>query len=124
MTDPRHPARATLLEFALAYPEAYLDHPWGEDVAKVKGKVFLFCGVPSDELYVGVKLPISGYLAVSQPFAKPMAYGLGKSGWVSCHFGPEDEPPIDVLMDWIDESYRAVAPKRLVAQIPSGRGRA
>lgn len=117
VTEQPHPARARLLEFALSYPKAHLDHPWGEDVAKVRAKVFLFCGVPSAELYVGVKLPVSGMLAASQPFAKPMAYGLGRSGWVECRFGPEDEPPIDVLMDWIDESYRAVAPRRLVAAV-------
>ncbi|MGH2727412.1 MAG: MmcQ/YjbR family DNA-binding protein, partial [Actinomycetota bacterium] len=30
--------------FALSLPEAYEDHPWGENVAKVKGKVFVFLG--------------------------------------------------------------------------------
>ncbi len=37
--------RAQLLEYALSLPEAYLDHPWGEDVAKVNRKVFAFFGL-------------------------------------------------------------------------------
>jgi hypothetical protein len=27
---------------ALAYPEAWEDHPWGETVVKVRAKIFLF----------------------------------------------------------------------------------
>ncbi|HCO04282.1 MAG TPA: dGTPase, partial [Actinobacteria bacterium] len=31
--------------FALGLPEAYEDHPWGESVAKVNKKVFVFLGL-------------------------------------------------------------------------------
>ena len=43
-----------------------------------------------------------------------MGYGLGDSGWVSVKFGPG--LPFDMLRDWIDESYRAVAPKKLTSR--------
>jgi hypothetical protein len=43
-----------------------------------------------------------------------MPYGLGKSGWVSAKFADGDKPPVDMLKAWIDESYRAQAPKKLV----------
>jgi hypothetical protein len=33
-----------LVKFALGYPGAWEDHPWGETVAKVKTKVFVFFG--------------------------------------------------------------------------------
>jgi hypothetical protein len=36
---------------------------------------------------------------------------------VSFAFGPGDDVPVELLEDWIDESYRAVAPKRLVATL-------
>ena len=36
--------RDKLLSFALAFPGASLDHPWGEEVAKVNGKIFVFLG--------------------------------------------------------------------------------
>ena len=46
--------------------------------------------------------------------AEPTGYGLGKAGWVTV---PLRAPGVslDVLRDWVEESYRIVAPKRLVA---------
>jgi predicted DNA-binding protein (MmcQ/YjbR family) len=110
--------RAELMAFALRYPETTLEHPWGEDVVKVRGKIFVFLGVASPDLNVGVKLPASAMFAVAQPFAEPMGYGRGPSGWVSAHFEAEDPAPLDVLLDWIDESYRAVAPRSLSKTVP------
>lgn len=112
-----------LRAFALAYPEAHEDFPWGESVAKVRGKVFVFFGRPEGGLHLSVKLPRSGLLALGLPFASPTAYGLGKAGWVSARFGPTDEVPLSILKQWIDESYRAVAPKKLVAALAEPPGR-
>ena len=52
--------------------------------------------------------------ALDLPFTAPTGYGLGKSGWVTATFGPKDKPPLDYLRHWIAESYRAVAPKKLL----------
>lgn len=49
------------------------------------------------------------------PNVRPTAYGLGKAGWVSATF--EGDVPADTLLAWLDESYRAVAPAKLVKQI-------
>src|SRR5918999_2852200 len=99
-------ARQALLRAALGYPEALLDHPWGEDVVKVRRKVFVFFGQEADRLYVTVKLPTSNMLALAQPFAEPSGYGLGRAGWVTSAFDPDDDVPVDLLRQWIDESYR------------------
>jgi predicted DNA-binding protein (MmcQ/YjbR family) len=115
-TDPvLEQARRALIDHALAYPEATLDHPWGEDVVKVRGKVFVFFGIGGDTVYVTTKLPESQDFALMQPGTEPAGYGLGRAGWVSAQYAPGDEVPVDILRSWIDESYRAVAPKRLVA---------
>jgi hypothetical protein len=53
------------------------------------------------------------------PFAQPTGYGLGKSGWVTLEFSPDDRLPTNMLFGWVEESYRAVAPKKLVAQLKS-----
>ena len=112
-------ARATLLEEALGYPEAWVDHPWGETVVKVNKKVFVFFGMDEGSEHgpgIGVKLADSHEQALSHPTIEPSGYGLGKAGWVSISFGAQ-MPPLDVLRDWIDESYRLVALKRNIKEL-------
>ena len=117
MSGPVGRAEKELLQFALGYPEAHEDHPWGERVVKVGKKVFVFLHVPGDQLNVTVKLPESAAVALGLPFVSPTGYGLGKSGWVTATFPPGRRPPLDLLKRWIDESFRAVAPKKLVAAL-------
>jgi predicted DNA-binding protein (MmcQ/YjbR family) len=109
--------RRRLLEFALGFPGAFEDHPWGEDVAKVNKKVFVFLGSEDYEpLGMSVKLHDSHEQALMAKGTEPTGYGLGRAGWVSVQFA-ESKLPLGVLKDWIDESYRMVAPKRLVAEL-------
>jgi predicted DNA-binding protein (MmcQ/YjbR family) len=118
----KRPDAVVLRAFALGFPEAYEDFPWGERVAKVKGKVFVFLGMDGDTLGLSVKLPQSAMLALGLPFASPTGYGLGKAGWVTAKFGKGEKAPVDLLRAWIDESYRAVAPKKLVTALSAGPG--
>jgi predicted DNA-binding protein (MmcQ/YjbR family) len=109
--------RRRILDFALGLPGAYEDHPWGEDVAKVNNKVFVFLGVEDTaEQGMTVKLRESHDQALSVKGAAPTGYGLGRAGWVTIPFR-DTTPPLDVLKDWIEESYRIVAPKRLVSEL-------
>ena len=113
----------SLRKFALALPEATEDFPWGDRVAKVKGKIFVSLGldpVPWSNMTLTVKLPASSEAALDLPFVKPMGYGLGKSGWVTATFAGSDDPPVDILKAWIVESYRAVAPRKLGAALDAG----
>ena len=108
--------RVRLLEFALSLPEAVEDQPWEDDtVAKVRKKIFVFLGGPNSSRMT-VKLAESHAHALSIEGAQPSAYGLGKSGWVTV---PLNARGVDaaLLRDWIEESYRIVAPKRLLAEI-------
>lgn len=100
---------------ALEYPGAEEHFPWGEAVLKVNGKVFAFLGrKDDDEPGISVKLPHTGGMALGLPFCEPTAYGLGKSGWVTATFKSRSAVPVKLLLQWVDESYRAVAPKKLV----------
>lgn len=109
---------AKVRERALTYPDAEEHFPWGESVIKVKGKVFVFLGRSGDdEVGLSVKLPHSGDAALSLPFCTPTGYGLGKSGWVSARFPGGKNVPLPLLLEWLDESYRAVAPKKQVAEL-------
>jgi hypothetical protein len=64
-----------------------------------------------------VKLPRTGFQALALPFVKPTGYGLGRSGWVTVHPPGKGREIRDQCLAWIDESYRAVAPKKLVASL-------
>ena len=112
----------TLRETARGYPETTEDFPWGHPTVKVKGKAFIFMGISGEGFFLSVKLPQSNGAALMLPFAQPTGYGLGKSGWVSANFGARDTPPLEMLRQWLDESYRAVAPKKLVAQLGAEAG--
>jgi predicted DNA-binding protein (MmcQ/YjbR family) len=103
-----------LRAFAFSLPEAWEDHPWGESVAKVGKRVFVFFGSTDDEGPFGfsVKLPLSNDEALSLPFTVPTGYGLDRGNWVTVR--PPVDVPLDMLLGWIEESYRTVAPKQLV----------
>ena len=112
---------AVLLElraFGLAYPGAHTKSPWpGHLDLAVKDKTFAYLSLEGEPLGIGCKLPHSCAAALMLPNTQPTPYGLGKSGWVSAKFDVGDVPDVEMLKAWIDESYRAQAPKKLVAQL-------
>ena len=120
--------RAKVREFALGLPGATEEFPWGETVAKVNKKVFVFLGVDdgSYPLAMTVKLTDDAFHAhaLTSPGAEPAGYGLGKAGWVRVPLAEQGAPAAELLCDWVEESYRVIAPKRLIAELDGqGRGR-
>jgi hypothetical protein len=120
---PRKPTSQTdtllkeLRAFGLAYPGTHTKSPWpGHLDLAVKDKTFAYLSLEGEPLHISCKLPQSNAVALMLPFCKPTEYGLGKSGWVSASFA-NDTPDPEMLKAWIDESYRAQAPKTLVKQI-------
>jgi predicted DNA-binding protein (MmcQ/YjbR family) len=113
--SPTAKAVRTLRKAALAFPETREDHPWGECAFKVREKVFLFLSDTETGLALTMKLPESRDLAILLPFTQPTGYGLGKSGWITASFDPAEPPPLPLLLDWLEESFCAVAPKKVVA---------
>lgn len=111
-------ALAALREYGLALPGAHLKSPWPDhaDLA-VKNKTFAYMGHAGEPLSISCKLPASHPEALQLPGTKPTGYGLGKSGWVTISFALEDAVPVDMLREWIEESYRAQAPKKLVREL-------
>lgn len=112
--------RTGLLKFALTLPGAYEDYPWGEVVVKVNKKVFCFIGMPDSDEYppgMTVKIPDEADFATTLDSCELAGYGLGKSGWVHVNFTVADCPAQDVLREWVEESYRLIAPKKLVKEL-------
>jgi predicted DNA-binding protein (MmcQ/YjbR family) len=109
-----------LRDYGLALPGAHLKSPWpGHKDLAVNDKTFAYLSVEGEPLGISCKLPSSSAMALLLPFTKPTEYGLGKSGWVSASF-VEHEPSIEMLKAWIDESYRAQAPKKLLKALEGG----
>lgn len=125
--DAAKVAEKALITYALGFPEAWEDHPWDHTVAKVGKKVFVFFGgaaSPPGELSLTVKLPISAEMALTLPYVTRAGHGLGRSGWVNARLGADDEIDQQTLRGWIDQSYRAVATKKLVKQLDGAQGAA
>jgi predicted DNA-binding protein (MmcQ/YjbR family) len=55
--------------------------------------------------------------ALASPGAEPAGYGLGRSGWVSIPLERQGAPAAELLCDWVEESYRTIAPKRLIVEL-------
>lgn len=114
--DP-HAVHELVRAFALRLPEAAEEFPWGESVVKVNKKIFVFLGAGDDGLPPSITVKLrdgeSHAHALTVPGAMPAGYGLGKAGWVRIPLA-DDAPEASLLCDWIEESYRTIAPRRLV----------
>jgi predicted DNA-binding protein (MmcQ/YjbR family) len=103
------------------YPGSHLKSPWpGHLDLAVKDKTFAYLSTPGEPFGISCKLPQSASAALILPNAQPTPYGLGKSGWVSVKFEPDEMPDVEMVKAWIEESYRSQAPKKLVAQLDGG----
>jgi len=108
-----------MLAYGQRFPEVTVGHPWGETTLQVRGKNFLFLRHEGDELSFSVKLPRSAVAALALPFVEPTAYGLGRHGWVTCRLTSVAAGMEDQCLEWLDESYAAVAPKKLAGTVAS-----
>ena len=119
-----------LRAFALGLPAAEEDFPWGETVIKVRlkpgvppwrkegvhGLMFLWLGQRDAGPHrICVKLTDSYEEAVAVARAVPTTIsGLGQWGWLTMAPGAVD---LRLARDWVEESYRNVAPRRFVAEL-------
>jgi predicted DNA-binding protein (MmcQ/YjbR family) len=107
---------------ASRYPEAEHTTILGDhEVFRVKEKVFVWLGdAEGGGTYVGVKLKETQAMALMLPGVTPMAYGMGKWGWIGATF-PKGKFPEEMVKQWIDESYRHTAPKKLLKALDAGK---
>ena len=117
-TDPFH---ERLLAIVNNLPGAVEDRPWGSVHCKVAGKIFVGWGREDDGVMrMGFKTDkeLQGMLIASDPRFKMAAY-VGKHGWVDMRLG--EKPSWPEVEHFIVDSYRMIAPKRLVKEL-DGRG--
>lgn len=100
-----------LRRFALAFPEAREDHPFGpaSHVFKVGGGSTMFA-ILSDGPPVSVTLKLTREereVALQLPFVSEARY-VGRYGWVTARV--EDEHCLEAALEWMRESYWLKAP--------------
>ena len=110
---------AGLRRLALRFPETDEGISCDKAAFKAHGKAFLFvgCGEATDcvMLKLGESLPEAARLAAKNP----ATFKVGGTGWVTITIAKGNTLPPDLLPRWINESFRLLAPKTLVAQLPA-----
>ena len=104
----------SLRQICLSFPEAIEKETWGQPTFRVNEKMFVWCS--SDETVdstMTLKAP-SGeqelLLASDSRFFYP-AY-VGSKGWIGINL--DDTIDWEEIRELVEDSYRLVAPKRLV----------
>lgn len=90
--------------------------------------MFVFLGVDDGSYPLAMTVKLTDEAAhahaLTAPGVEPAGHGLGKAGWVRVPLAEQGAPAAELLCDWVEESYRAIAPKRLMAGLDEqGRSR-
>ena len=107
-----------LRRIALRYPETQEGVSCGKQAFKARNKAFLFLGRDATDYNVMLKLRAALPEAARLAAREPTHYAVGGHQWVKLTFPHDKSPPPALLERWIDESYRLLAPKALVALLP------
>jgi hypothetical protein len=110
----------TLRKLALSYPETEEGTTCDKSAFKVRGKSFLFVGTGGAVLTVMLKLGPSLAEAESLAAKRPANCKVGNTGWVTLTLAAGESLPPKLLEKWVAESFRLLAPKQVVALLPSG----
>ena len=107
---------------ALSYPQAELGvacqgTALESSIVKARNKTFLFMSGAGPSCTVRLKLCTSQTEAMQLAANEPGRYKLGAHGWTTISFSESTPPPIELMKRWIDESYRAIADKKLSAML-------
>jgi predicted DNA-binding protein (MmcQ/YjbR family) len=112
--------RDKAIAHCLSRPGAYLDHPWGPEMAVVKvgGKIFAFLGSPDGPLTITVKNTpelIDEWRARYPAHCGPGPY-LSKTLWNRVDTAGPGAPDDDEVRELVDESYALI-----VAALPRSK---
>jgi predicted DNA-binding protein (MmcQ/YjbR family) len=111
MSEPAEPNHyfELLKQHCAVKPDAVEDHPWGETVYKVRGKVFTFLGMPENARITVKALAEDRDGLLALPFITVAPY-VGRYGWVRVEIA--DDAALDLATELIDVSYAQIAGKK------------
>jgi hypothetical protein len=113
-----------LRQLATALPEVTEGITCDKAAYKAGGKSFLFVGSSGTATTIMLKLQGSLPEAKKLAAAHPSTYKIGGHNWVTITLPHDQPPPMGVLQRWIEESFRLLAPKNLVAVLDGAAGSA
>jgi len=117
--QPRTNNLELLRRLALTFPETEEGLSCGKQAFKARNKAFLFIGHDATHYNVMLKLRDALPEAARLAAQEPTHYSVGGHQWVKLTFPHDQSPPPGLMQRWIDESYRLLAPKTLVALLPT-----
>lgn len=109
-------------KLCLAFPETSEKLAWGHPTFRVRDKIFATIGAYADDGYkvtMTTKPPPGeqeALLAEGAPFYFPKYVGV--RGWIG--FVVDAKTDWKLVAELVEDSYREIAPKRLVALLDSG----
>ena len=102
---------------AMALPGATEGQSCVNRAFKAGGKNFAFLGEKDGECGLRLKLDTSIDEVAGRAESQPDRYQVGTNGWTMLRFPPDDPPMANELEAWIVESFRLLAPAKIVATL-------
>jgi hypothetical protein len=114
MEQFHHAICQSLREAALRLPETSEGTSCVNRAFKVRKKNFLYVGEKGEDVRVMVKLGPS--VDKAEALADPRIQ-VGMHGWTTVRFSASEAPDTELLLEWVLESFRNLAPKALVKEL-------
>lgn len=111
---PCKPAEV-IRKLALTYPETVEGSSCNKLSFKAGKKAFLYLGLTEEGYNVMLKLVDSYEEAEALAEKQPDHYRPGSNGWIQMEFSCGQSAPAGVMKRWIEESFRSLAPRKIVA---------
>lgn len=116
-----HELSETIRSLALKFPESSEGSSCVNRAFKAGGKNFVFVGETSvgGTPETNIRLKLRDSIPEISQLAKtdPERWQVADNGWAMLRFAPDEPPPTKDLKRWITESFRLLAPKKIVAQM-------
>ena len=107
-----HPVLLQLRSLSAALPETTEVIAWGHPTFRVRDKIFASFGVYKGVTTVSCKQTKIDQLALVEDPRIEIAKYVGKHGWITIR---ADECPWPLIASLVEQSYRLIAPKKIVA---------
>jgi hypothetical protein len=112
----RYSISEKIRDHAMTFPDTTEGSSCVNRAFKAGGKNFAFLGEKEDRCSLRLKLGDSIPDIEASADVDPDRWQVGSNGWVLLTFPPDDAPTTTDLEFWVTESFRLLAPKRIVAR--------